>query len=62
MKKRHTKFKTLFSSKNKNKVEKFFEKLKDKEGISIYHRKYDGRDKQTYHVRQVVRRGVKSNA
>ena len=60
--KKTTKFRNLFSSKNKNRADKFFEKLKDKEGISIYHRKYDGRDKQTYHVRQVVRRGVKSNA
>ena len=62
MKKRYTKFRTLFSSKNKNKVDKFFEKLKDKEGISIYHRKFDGKDKQRYYVRQIVKQGRKANA
>jgi len=61
MKKRHTKFRILFSSENKAKADKFFEKLKDEEGISIYHRKFNGKDKQRFYVRQVVRQGVKSD-
>ena len=62
MKKRYTKFRTLLSTENKMKAEKFFEKLKDKEGISIYHRKFDGKDKQRYYVRQIVKQGRKANA
>ena len=62
MKKRYTKFRTLFSTENKMKADKFFEKLKDKEGISIYHRKFDNKDKQRYYVRQIVKQGRKANA
>ena len=62
MKKRYTKFRTLFSTENKMKAEKFFEKLKDKEGISIYHRKFSDKDKQRYYVRQIVKQGSKANA
>lgn len=57
--KKTTKFRNLFSSQNKNRVSKFFEELKDKEGVSIYHRKFNGKDKQSYHVRQIVRKGSK---
>lgn len=57
--KKTTKFRNLFSNKNKNRADKFFEELKDKEGVSIYHRKFKGKDKQSYHVRQIVRRGSK---
>jgi len=59
MKKRHTKFRVLFSTENKMKADKFFEKLKDKEDVSIYHRKFEGKDKQRYYVREIVRRGSK---
>ena len=44
------------------KADKFFEKLKDKEGISIYHRKFDNKDKQRYYVRQIVKQGRKAHA
>ena len=62
MKKKYTKFRTLFSTENKMKAEKFYDKLKNKEGISLYHRKFDGKDKQRYYVRQIVKQGRKSNA
>ena len=62
MKKKYTKFRTLFSTENKMKAEKFYDKLKDKEGISLYHRKFDGKDKQRYYVRQIVKQGRKANA
>jgi hypothetical protein len=44
------------------KADKFFEKLKNKEGVSIYHRKFDNKDKQRYYVRQIVKQGRKANA
>jgi hypothetical protein len=60
MKKRHTKFRILFSSENKGKADKYFEKLKDTDGVSIYHRKFIGKDsKSRYYVREVVRQGSK---
>jgi hypothetical protein len=60
MKKRHTKFRVLFSSENKTKADKYLEKLKDSEGVSIYHRKFIGKDsKSRYYVREVVRQGSK---
>ena len=62
MKKKYTKFRTLFSTENKMKADKFYNKLKDKEGISLYHRKFDGKDKQRYYVRQIVKQGRKANA
>tara|TARA_R100001594_G_C3938526_1_gene240008 strand:+ start:330 stop:518 length:189 start_codon:yes stop_codon:yes gene_type:complete len=62
MKKKYTKFRVLFSTENKMKADKFFDKLKDKEGISIYHRKFEGKDKQRFYVRQVVKQGRKVNA
>lgn len=57
MKKRHTKFRILFTSENKAKAEKFFEKLKSKEGINIHHRKFNGKDKNRYYVREIVKQG-----
>ena len=60
MKKRYTKFKVLFSSENKSKAENYLSKLKETEGISIYHRKFTGKDsKSRYYVREVVRQGSK---
>jgi hypothetical protein len=60
MKKRHTKFRVLFSSENKTKAENYLGKLKDPEGVSIYHRKFIGKDsKARYYVREVVRQGSK---
>lgn len=60
MKKRHTKFRILFSSENKGKADKYFAKLKDTEGVNIYHRKFIGKDgKSRYYVREVVRQGSK---
>ena len=38
--------KEKYMRENKMKADKFFDKLKDKEGISIYHRKFDNKDKQ----------------
>ena len=62
MKKKYTKFRVLFSTENKMKADKFFDKLKDKEGISIHHRKLEGKDKKRIYVRQVVKQGRKINA
>jgi len=59
MKKRYTKFRILFSSENKVKVEKYFNNLKETDGVSIHHRKFKGRDKSRYYVRELVRQGVK---
>ena len=60
MKKRYTKFRVLFSSENKTKAENYLGKLKDVEGVSIYHRKFIGKDgKSRYYVREVVRQGSK---
>ena len=60
MKKRYTKFKVLFSSENKSKAETYLSKLKETDGISIYHRKFIGKDsKSRYYVREVVRQGSK---
>ena len=59
MKKRYTKFRILFSSENKAKVDKYFDKLKDTEGVSILHRKFKGKDKSRYYVREIVRQGSK---
>lgn len=59
MKKRHTKFRILFSSENKNRAEKFLGKLKSTEGISMHERKFTGKDKKRYYIREVVRQGSK---
>ena len=59
MKKIHTKFKVLFSSENKTKAENYLGKLKDSEGVSLYHRKFTGKSKARYYVREVVRQGSK---
>ena len=61
MKKIHTKFKVLFSSENKTKAENYLGKLKDPEGVSLYHRKFVGKNsKARYYVREVVRKGRKA--
>jgi len=59
MKKRHTKFRILFSSENKTKAETYLGKLKDTVGVSIHHRKFIGKSKARYYVREVVKQGSK---
>ena len=59
MKKRYTKFRILFSSEKKVKAEKYFDKLKETEGVTIHHRKFKGKDKSRYYVREIVREGSK---
>lgn len=59
MKKRYTKFKVLFSSENKNKAEKFLDKLKNKEGVSLYERNFRGKSKAKFYVREIVKQGRK---
>jgi len=58
-KKKYTKFKTLYSSSNSRNIDKFMEKLKDVEGVSIYRRNFQGKDKTKFYVRKVVRQGTK---
>ena len=59
MKKRYTKFRILFSSENKVKAEKYFGKLKETDRVSIYRRKFKGKGKTRYYVREVVSQGNK---
>jgi hypothetical protein len=59
MKKRTTKFRVLFSSENQARAKKYFDNLKSTEGVTLYHRKWKGKDKSRYYVRQIVRQGSK---
>jgi hypothetical protein len=59
MKKRYTKFRILFSTENKSKAQKYFDNLKSTDGITLHHRKWSGKDKSRYYVREVVRQGSK---
>ena len=59
MKKKTSKYKILKGFDNKMKAEKFIESLNIKEGISLYTRTWNERDKKRYYVRQLVRKGVK---
>ena len=59
MKKKTTKYRTLKGFDNKMKAEKFIASLDIKEGISLYTRTWNERDKKRYYVRQLVRKGVK---
>jgi hypothetical protein len=59
MKKRHTKFRVLFSTDNQAKAQKYFDNLKSTDGVTIYHRRWKDKDKSRYYVREVVRQGSK---
>tara|TARA_R100000742_G_C4240086_1_gene59934 strand:- start:65 stop:349 length:285 start_codon:yes stop_codon:yes gene_type:complete len=58
-KKKYTKFRTLFKSANQREVDKFMDNLKDKEGISVYRRDFQDKDKTRFYVRKIVRQGTK---
>ena len=60
MKRVHTKFRILFSSENKARAEKYLAKLKETDGVSLHHRKFTGKSKSRYYVREVVRQGRKA--
>tara|TARA_R100000479_G_scaffold173947_1_gene121101 strand:- start:1256 stop:1531 length:276 start_codon:yes stop_codon:yes gene_type:complete len=58
-KKKYTKFRTLFKTGNQREVDKFMDNLKDKEGISVYRRDFQDKDKTRFYIRKMVRRGTK---
>jgi len=62
MKKRKTKYRIIKSCKNPAQADKWLSNHPELEGedVSLKIRKWDG-DKQRVYIRQVVRRGVKSN-
>ena len=57
--KRYSKYRILFSAESMGKAEKHLGKLKNTEETEIHHRKFTGKDKSRYYVRELVRKGAK---
>ena len=54
-KKKYTKFRTLFKTGNQREVDKFMDNLKDKEGISVYRRDFQDKDKTRFYIRKMAK-------